>query len=214
MAHRVAVTTRSIEVPTTGELRDSLSRDWTTYLDQLGVRPIPVLNALSNPAQYLTEMNPDALLLTNGEDVGTDPPRDDTERQLLGAALDAKIPILGVCRGHQFINDYYGGDLIDLRDKTDDHRHAGTQHDVEINALTESLPARLQVNSYHNMAVSVNGLAEELRPFATADGLVEGSYHPDHPLVSIQWHPERPLVDTAEVDSFVHQLLTGELRLR
>ncbi|ELZ81075.1 peptidase C26 [Haloferax elongans ATCC BAA-1513] len=209
----VAVTMRSIREPATNELRDSLSRDWTEYLDKLGFDVIPILNGLSDPVALFEHVSPDALLLTNGEDVGSHPPRDQTEQALLNAAIEASIPILGVCRGHQFINTYYGGDLTNLNEHMNDPTtHVATNHDVQIQDSPIELPDTLSVNSYHEMAVSTSDTASVLKPFATSDSgsIVEGLYHPKQPILSMQWHPERDLPDREAVDDLVAGFLQGE----
>jgi len=206
---------RSIRDSATGELRDSLSRDWTRYLDNLDITVLPVPNTLTAPAEYLLSCSPDAVLLTNGDDVGSDQPRDQTERALVETATTEGIPVLGVCRGHQFLNTYYGGTLRELTEHMQHSTHAGTDHNVTVTDPPEraTLPEELTVNSYHDMGIVPSGVASELTPFATAsDGrVVEGLYHPSRPVLSIQWHPERPLPDRPPVDSLVTDFLTGEL---
>lgn len=210
---------RSIRDPKTGELRDSLSRDWTKYLERLGVTVIPVANDLSDPAAHFRALSPDALLLTNGEDVGSHPPRDGTERALVDAARSDDTPVLGICRGHQFINDYYGGDLVTLHEHMQETPHAGDRHDVEIRdgPVENLLPTKLTVNSYHDMGIIASGIAPDLRQFATARGtdeppVIEGLYHPTEPVLSLQWHPERPLPTREPVDELLVRFLGGELR--
>ena len=84
---------RSIRDPGTGELRDSLSRDWTAYLDDLGVTAVPVANGLEDPSTRLSAIDPDVLLLTNGEDLGAHPPRDRTERALVRHRRLSRPPV-------------------------------------------------------------------------------------------------------------------------
>lgn len=223
---RVMVTMRSIRDPATDELRDSLSHDWVTYLDDnLDVTAVPIANDLSDPVETLEELSPDALLLTNGEDLGAFRSRDRTERALIDAATDAGLPVLGVCRGHQVLNDYYGGDVVTI----DTHRettgetgqepialHGGTEHAVEVRdgPIATYLPDRIDVNSYHDDGVLADSVAPALETFAvTEDGeVVEGLYHPDRPVLSIQWHPERPVPERPPVDRLIADFLRGAVR--
>lgn len=218
---RVLVTMRSIREPDTGELRDSLSRDWTRYLNDIGVTAIPIPNNIVDPGEYLRTLSPDALLLTNGENVGSHAPRDRTERALVSAATADDLPVLGVCRGHQFINSYYGGELIAIDEYNRDSSHAGTEHDVQIHDTPTCFPIAdtITVNSYHDMGLVPDVVAPELETFATTEekadnglAIVEGLYHPRETALSIQWHPERPLPDREPVDRLVTRFLEGELR--
>jgi putative glutamine amidotransferase len=212
---RSLVTMRSIRDPATGELRDSLSRDWSEYLDEIGVVPVPVANGTVDPTKLFSAFEPEVLLLTNGEDVGSHPPRDRTERLLVEAAVARDIPVLGICRGHHFLNHYYGGDLLDLSGVlTEDHDHGGTDHEVEAfdGPLADPLPDRLAVNSYHDICVTTDGIAPDLEPFAVTDeGVVEGLYHPEKPILSIQWHPERPLPNRLPVDRLITRFVNRTL---
>lgn len=210
---RVLVTMRSIRDPDAGELRDSLSRDWTDYLDRLDVTAVPVANGLEEPSARLSEIDPNILLLTNGEDLGAHPPRDRTERALVEGAVEAGIPIVGVCRGHQFLNHHYGGNVVELADElSTDHNHGGTPHEVDTldGPLAAVLPNRFTVNSYHDFGVTADHVAPPLVPFAMSDdGVVEGLYHPELPIFSIQWHPERPLEERAPTDKIIYHCLDG-----
>lgn len=205
---------RSIRDPGTGELRDSLSRDWTAYLDDLGVTAVPVANGLEDPSTRLSAIDPDVLLLTNGEDLGAHPPRDRTERALVRGAIEADVPVIGVCRGHQFLNQYYGGNIVDLVDELPvDHNHGGTPHEVDtLDGPAAVLPDRFAVNSYHDLGITADHVAPPLEPFATSDdGVVEGLYHPELPVLSIQWHPERPLENRAPTDRLISRCLDGSI---
>lgn len=212
---RALVTMRSIRDPDTGELRDSLSRDWTTYLDGLGVTAVPVANGFEDPSAQLSAIDPDVLLLTNGEDVGAYPPRDRTERALVNGAIEADVPVIGVCRGHQFLNQHYGGNVVELADELPaDHNHGGTPHEVDTldGPPTAVLPDRFAVNSYHDFGVTADHIAPPLEPFVTSDdGVIEGLYHPELPVFSIQWHPERPLEERAPTDRLMSRCLCGSI---
>ena len=209
---RIAVSMRVTAVPSYGEVRDALSHDWYPFLERISCTPILVPNALENPRGYLQKLGIEAVLLTGGNDVapqlyGQSPvspagdyssQRDDTEKALLNFAIDGALPVLGVCRGMQMINTYFGGSLIqDLGERL----ASPVNHRAGIHGITmvdERFERRLgartvEVNSFHRDAVTADTLAPGLRPFALshADGVVEGLYHPNLSLIGIQWHPER-----------------------
>lgn len=120
--------------------------------------------------------------------------RDEAEWQLLDAFLPTGKPILGICRGCQYLNVYLGGTLHQHIDGHSDfpNRSTGT-HNVQIlpdTGLATLLPETLWVNSMHHQAVDV--LGNGLRVCARAeDGTVEAIELEGHPFcIAFQWHPE------------------------
>ena len=170
-----------------GERRDCLDQRWTELLISTGCLPIPLPNAASFSAACLQELALDALLLTGGNDIGEAKDRDDAESAWLRHALRSAMPVLGVCRGAQFINTFLGGRLRPVSG------HVATQHRLRFS--TEA-PAALQetdtVNSYHAFAAQPADLARDLKAFAwSEDGAVEAFRHQDLPVFGVMWHPER-----------------------
>lgn len=166
------------------------------------------------PAERLTGF--DGLLIPGGNDIKpalygqtTGPEtkvaeyefQDEFERDMLQAALDARIPVLAVCRGYQMLNVLHGGTLIqDLPPLHEVHRN--DHHDVNIepdSRLADVLQGQhqIRVSSYHHQAVERIGFG--LRAVATApDGIVEAlePVDPSVPALAVQWHPE----DTAATE--------------
>lgn len=157
----------------------------------------------------------DGLILTGGSDVSdlmykpikpeliktTDNERDKFESMLLNLALKSKIPILGICRGLQFVNTFFGGtlyeDLVYYKfsnhsiemDKT--HKIIISKNSV-LNKITKSLKGF--VNSSHHQ--SAKKIGKELRITSkSVDGVVESLEwkNPNNKsfLLLVQWHPER-----------------------
>ncbi len=127
--------------------------------------------------------------------------RDAHELRLLRQALERDLPVLAVCRGHQFLNVALGGSLLQ-HVEGDSHRAddegQSRWHTVSIRGgrLGEVYGLRrdLRVNSRHHQAVTEERLAPSLEPFAySPDGLVEAMESREHRwVVGVQWHPERP----------------------
>jgi putative glutamine amidotransferase len=134
----------------------------------------------------------------------TDHSRDEFELVLLWQALAHDLPILAICRGHQFLNVAFGGGLlqhIDGDGHVADYRCEGFPsrwHEVSIregSRLHAALgSASALVNSRHHQAVTAERLAPRLEAVARSpDGLVEGVESLAHRwVVGVQWHPERP----------------------
>jgi putative glutamine amidotransferase len=191
---------RITEAPEYNEPRDAIGQEWVRRLDGWDMVPVPVPNALADPAAYLARIKPDLLVLTGGDDIGVTPDRDKTETALLDHALENNLPVLGVCRGLQVINTHLGGDLGTVEG------HAGSRHDVNLTAPFAGLYGETaEVNSYHRLSVTRDGLADGLIITATdADGNVEAFCHALQPVVAVMWHPERD----AELDGD-ERLMTG-----
>ena len=153
----------------------------------------------------------DVLLLCGGEDVDpsrykTKPSprlgevnlrRDAWEWLLLDEAVKRRLPVIGICRGCQLINVYFGGTLWqDLpSERPGEIVHRGKNlHGVRLEAgsrLARSLDAtEMQVNTFHHQAV--RDLAPGFRAVAFApDGVVEAIESETLPVVGVQFHPEK-----------------------
>lgn len=184
---RAALSMRVSKIQEYVETRDCLSSDWPAILGEMGIAPHPVPNIGETAISILDSIAPDLLILTGGDDIGETPQRDMTEFALLDHALEKGLPVLGVCRGLQVINAHFGGTLADVEG------HASAVHDVEITTPWQPFYGnRAKVNSFHNNAITTDGLATGLVSAATdADGYVEGAILPGKPLAAVMWHPER-----------------------
>jgi putative glutamine amidotransferase len=127
--------------------------------------------------------------------------RDAHELRLLRQALERGLPVLAICRGHQFLNVAMGGSLVQ-HIEGDGHRvddeGRSRWHTISIRGgrIGEAygLGRDLRVNSRHHQTVTDERLAPSLEPFAySPDGLVEAIESREHLwVVGVQWHPERP----------------------
>ena len=158
----------------------------------------------------------DGFLFTGGQDVSPElyhekplratlevcPKRDRMELKLLKLAMEADKPILGICRGIQFINVALGGTLyqdLPLQHKSIINHHQSPPYDKPAHKVT-LLPSTplidllkektIAVNSYHHQAIK--DLAKSLSVMAISeDGLIEAVYNTEcNYLWAVQWHPE------------------------
>lgn len=131
------------------------------------------------------------------------------QMQAVCYAVSHKIPILGICRGMQLLNVYFGGSLIQNIPNTDRHaRDKGSQTDKvhPVTALPGTYAAALYgkerffVNSSHHQAVG--RLGSGLRAVMYSDDhLIEGICHESLPVIGVQWHPERMTGALRRVDT-------------
>ena len=169
----------------------------------------------------------DGFLLTGGHDVSPEmyheppmeglvvscPTRDGMESIVLRRALERDLPVLGICRGIQFINVFLGGTLyqdLPTQHPSGIEHHQAPPYDQPIHAVAvaEGSPlhhcldtGRLAVNSYHHQAVKT--LAPSLEAMAhSPDGLIEAVYMPGKKFLwAVQWHPEFSYITDAHSQS-------------
>jgi putative glutamine amidotransferase len=187
------------------------------YVDAVHMaKGIPILLPMGEPyTEELVDMI-DGLLLVGGGDIcpaeyggpehetiyETDERRDRFEMALVIESLEARIPLLGICRGIQVLNVALGGTLHahlpDVVGETVKHKpepSSAIEHDLSVtpgSRLAEVMgQLEFSANSDHHQAIK--DIASGLAVVGEApDGVIEAVEMPDHPwLVAVQWHPER-----------------------
>lgn len=198
-----------------------------------GAQPEEIEFISATDARRVHAKDYDGILFSGGEDV--DPElygeqikyktvrvnrqRDDFEFALLDAAIERRLPILGICRGIQMINVKFGGTLIqDIKSDTDverEHRQPGNRadltHTVTVtepeSTLAGAVAGSCRVNSLHHQAIKRLGRGLKVTAHSE-DGLVEAvEAADDYPfLMAVQWHPEE-LVDHPEQKKIFEQFV-------
>ena len=115
------------------------------------------------------------------------------------AAFEQKVPVLGVCLGHQCLVQHFGGRIVRaprlMHGKTSDASHDGRQ-------LFEGLSEPLEVGRYHSLCAEQDSLPDVLELTAKTDrGEIMGVRHKTLPLEGVQFHPESVL--TPEGDALM-----------
>ena len=173
---KIALTQRIIENEPYFEIREALDINWGKLLEEIGFEPVIF------PIEYdFKKLQFDGVILTGGNDLyslsmnNTDKKRDDFEKEIIAFCIQKRIPVLGVCRGMQIINEYFAGTLKQIQN------HAGTRH---------LLDNGQEVNSYHNFAI--DELGENLEVIAISqDGVIEVIKHKKYKIFAQMSHPER-----------------------
>ena len=178
----LAITQRVTVIPQYGERRDCLDQAWPRFLAACGLLPMALPNVPDVALAMFTSADVAGLLLTGGNDLGSlggdAPERDATENALLDAAESRGLPVLGVCRGMQMIQQRGAVPLL----RVDGHVMARQIIQVEGKPM--------EVNSYHRFAAI--GSSPHLDVWAVAaDGVVKAVRHTARPTTGIMWHPER-----------------------
>ncbi len=168
------------------------------YLGELGAEPIVVRND-EKPLQELVEPLPDGVLISPGpgrpEGAGLS---NEAIKEFAG-----KVPVFGVCLGHQCIGQIYGGSVINapelMHGKTSVIEHQGS-------GVFSDLPNPFEATRYHSLVVDPDGLPEDLEITAqTSDGTIMGLRHKRLDVEGVQFHPESVLTERGKklVQNFV-----------
>jgi len=168
---------------------DSFTYNLVQALGALGADVEVVRNDAVSPDEA-ERRSPDGLVISPG-------PRTPLEAGIsnpLIRRLAGRIPILGVCLGHQCIAHAFGGRLLPARrlmhGKTSEVRHDGA-------GVFRGLPNPLRAMRYHSLAVDEASLPPELSVTArTEDGEVMGLRHRRHSVEGVQFHPESYRTET------------------
>lgn len=164
-----------------------------------------VLRAGGIPCFHTPPSLCDGLLLPGGGDLcpwrygqvntasrGLEPARDALEWELLEWFLTQGKPVLGICRGMQTINVFFGGDLVQDHPGHSAVSGGDRLHTVRtsVSRLRAMYGTHCTVNSSHHQIVG--RLGDGLEPLQwAADGVVEAFRHRTLPVWGVQWHPER-----------------------
>lgn len=202
---RIGVTQRVVFDDRVKERRDVLDQNWTVLLNALGITPVPIPNRLNDVHSYLESVGVNGILLTGGNNIGYRPgrripclnienddvayERDETEISVMEYVIAKSLPLLGVCRGLQLINIFFGGDIT----RVDPRLHVACEHSVKRSNLlwSDVYPEHFIVNSFHNHGIGSGNISKDLIAVAMCGNEVEAVQHKNLSIYGIMWHPER-----------------------
>lgn len=137
----------------------------------------------------LRKLNPDKIVISPG------PGRPENAGLSVEVVKEfgSKLPILGVCLGHQAIAAAHGARVV----QAPEIRHGKTSAIMHENSrLLNGLPSPLEATRYHSLVVDEKSLPSDLAVTArTRNGLVMGIEHRTHPMTGLQFHPESILTE-------------------
>ena len=179
---------------------DSFTYNLVQYLGELGHQSTVVRNDAIE-VDEIENMAPSGILISPG-------PCTPNEAGISIAAVERyseKLPILGVCLGHQSICQAFGGEIL----RADQVMH-GKVSDIYHNCegLFDNIPNPFTATRYHSLIAQRKSLPESLEITAwTSDGIIMGVKHKQHHVYGVQFHPESFLTDCG------HDLLRNFLKL-
>jgi anthranilate synthase/aminodeoxychorismate synthase-like glutamine amidotransferase len=162
---------------------DSFVYNLVQYLGELGADPIVVRND-ERTIDELVALEPDAVLVSPGP--GT--PDDAGVSNDVITTFAGKVPVLGVCLGHQCLGQVYGGVVVRapqiMHGKTSLVHHGGV-------GVFAGLPDPFEATRYHSLVVDRASVPDCLEITAeTDDGIVMGLRHKELGVEGVQFHPE------------------------
>jgi anthranilate synthase/aminodeoxychorismate synthase-like glutamine amidotransferase len=178
---------------------DSFTYNLVQYLGELGAATAVFRNDAVG-VEALAAMEPAAVVISPGP---CDPDQAGISLEVV-TRLGATTPLLGVCLGHQAVGQAYGGRVVRaprvMHGKVSEIHHDGA-------GILEGLPRPFSATRYHSLVVERESMPACLEVTAwTADGLVMGLRHREHPVEGVQFHPESIATRCG------HDLLRGFLR--
>lgn len=166
---------------------DSFTYNLVQFVGELGADPVVYRNDALTVEQALA-LAPDAIIISPGPG---EPSAAGISIPLIRSA-SGRVPLLGVCLGHQAIGEAFGGRVVRagrlMHGKTTEVSHLGE-------GLFEGLPNPLTVMRYHSLVVAPEDFPADLEMTAWSIDRPRGQEimalrHRRHPLVGVQFHPE------------------------
>jgi anthranilate synthase component 2 len=162
---------------------DSFTYNLVHFLGELGAS-LTVRRNDKVSVDEVVAMRPDAIVISPG-------PCTPTEAGICLSLIEKagpKIPILGVCLGHQAIGQVYGGRVVRaptlMHGKVSTIRHTGR-------SVFRGLNGDFQATRYHSLTIAPDSLPATLEVTASADDdVIMGVMHKTHPVHGVQFHPE------------------------
>jgi anthranilate synthase component II len=163
---------------------DSFTYNLVHYLGELGADVVVKRNDAMD-VQAAMGLRPTAIVLSPGP---CDPSSAGICLPLTLAAAEARIPLLGVCLGHQTIGQAFGGDVVRCHEIV--HGKMGTMHHAG-KGVFAGLPSPFVATRYHSLIVDRATLPDCLEVTAwLEDGTIMGLRHKERPVEGVQFHPE------------------------
>lgn len=202
---RIGITQRVVYFEDIEERRDMLDQRWYDFAQKAGLRLLPIPNQLQDLTDYIEDLDIEGFIFSGGNNVGllgkelikgktiqdddVAYERDKTEQVILEGAIKEEKPVIGVCRGLQFINAFFKG----KQNEVDSEIHVANDHNVQFTdgGWQQIYGSSNTVNSYHRFGIFETDLAGQLTPTAKFEEQVEAFQHQQYKIFGMMWHPER-----------------------
>ncbi|TYZ21648.1 anthranilate synthase component II [Selenomonas ruminis] len=180
---------------------DSFTYNVYQLLSELGAE-VEVIRHDQITVAEVADRHYDGIVISPGPGV----PKDAGISEELIYTLKGKVPMLGICLGHQAIGEVFGGRIVRtgevVHGKTSPLHHQGT-------GLYQGLPQDIPIGRYHSLIIDRSTLPDCLEVTSElADGMIMGVRHKEYAIEGIQFHPESILTPDGRtmMQNFLEQL--------
>ena len=185
-----------------GTRKEFVNEAYMELVSKYNFVPI-VLSSTTNKLKELMEMC-DCFLLPGGDDMDAsyfneendshnalvDSKIDSLDYKVIDYALKSNKPILGICRGLQVLNVYFGGTLLQhIEDNSHKKNYDDVLELVENSTFENILKNKFIINSFHHQCI--NKLGKGIKVEGVSKGVVELVTHKDYPIIATQYHIEQ-----------------------
>lgn len=179
---------------------DSFTYNLVRYFEELNEEVIVYRNDKIN-SNIINELKPDGIVISPGPKA----PKDAKEVLDIIDSFKGKVPILGICLGHQCIGEYFKGNIVKgvrpIHGKISKITNTGE-------GIFKGLPNEFNVTRYHSLIIDKKTVPKELKITAqTDDGVIMGIEHRDMKIYGVQYHPEAVLTEEG------HSLLNNFIKI-
>lgn len=179
---------------------DSFTYNLVRYFEELNEKVIVYRNDKINN-KIINELKPSGIVISPGPKA----PKDAKEVLDIIDSFKGKVPILGICLGHQCIGEYFKGNIVKgvrpIHGKISKITNTGE-------GIFKGLPSEFNVTRYHSLIIDKETFPKELKITAqTEDGVIMGIEHRDMKIYGVQYHPEAVLTEEG------HSLLNNFIKI-
>lgn len=179
---------------------DSFTYNLVRYFEELNEEVIVYRNDKINN-NIINELKPDGIVISPGPKA----PKDAKEVLDIIDSFKGKVPILGICLGHQCIGEYFKGNIVKgvrpVHGKISKITNTGE-------GIFKGLPNKFNVTRYHSLILDKDTFPKELKITAqTDDGVIMGIEHREMKIYGVQYHPEAVLTEEG------HSLLNNFIKI-
>ena len=205
----IAVVQRVEFIEKRNEFCDALDQKWTDLLLSVNLFPIFLPNNISYVNKFIKKKKIGGLLISGGGSLikynGSNPERDEIDTVMIDFSIKNNIPILGICRGMQSIQNYFGNNIKIIKN----HVHKNHSLNILGNSKIEKLLRQYdKVNSFHEYGSKESNM-EIITLAMSEDGVVEAIRHINKEIYGIMWHPERE-IPYSNLDKLLLKMIFGE----
>lgn len=179
---------------------DSFTFNLYQYIGEFD-RDIRVFRNDEITGEEILEIKPDRVVISPGPKT----PEEAGNCIEIIRTVGGKIPILGVCLGHQSIAAAYGGVVTNARELCHG-KYSFMEHDGK--GIFEGIKSPMQIARYHSLSVQAESLPDCLEVMAVSEGEIMAIRHKEYDIIGLQFHPES--INTPEGMKLVENFVKGQ----